>query len=126
MAYWGLDILVLVLLIILLLVFIALPLYFTARILDEDKGLLVALGTTILLLISFSICTSVFTWLGFCLIGFVIAVVVNLLIIKVIYEVEWGQAFVMWIVTIIMAIVITVIVVGGIVGIAVLWDFSGF
>ena len=50
----------------------------------------------------------------------------NLLIIKLIYEVEWGQAFVMWIVTIIMAIVITVIVVGGIVGIAVLWDFSGF
>jgi hypothetical protein len=110
MAYWGLDILVLALLIILLLIFIALPLYFTARLLDEDKGLLVALGTTILLVITFSICTSVFTWLGFCLIGFIIAVIVNLLIIKVIYDTEWGQAFVMWIVTIIMAIVITVVV----------------
>jgi hypothetical protein len=110
MAYWGLDILILALLIILLLIFIALPLYFTARLLDEDKGLLVALGTTILLLITFSICMSVFTWLGFCLIGFVVAIIVNLLIIKVIYETEWGQAFVMWIVTIIMAIVITVVV----------------
>lgn len=111
MAFWGLEIAVIILLIILLFIFIALPLYVTARMLDEDKGLLVAFGTTILLLISFSICTSVFTYLGFCLIGFAIAVIVNLLIIKLVYDVEWGEAFIMWIVTIIMAVVITVIVV---------------
>jgi len=111
MAFWGLEIAVIILLIILLFIFIALPLYVTARMLDEDKGLLVALGTTILLLISFSVCTSVFTYLGFCLIGLVIAVLVNLLIIKMIYDTEWGKAFVMWIVAIIMAVVITVIVI---------------
>ncbi len=103
---FGLDIFVLVLLIILLLIFVALPLYLTARFLDEDKGLLASLGTTILLIITFLICTA----LDACL-GLVLAVIVNLLIIKVIYDTTWGKALVMWIVAIIMAVVITVLVV---------------
>ncbi len=109
MALPGIDILVLVILIILLFVFISLPLYFTARILAEDEGLLVAFGTTILLLISFSACTAVFAWFGLCLVGLVIAIIVNLFIIKLIYDTDWGQAFVMWIITIIMVVVITVV-----------------
>ncbi|MEE9150940.1 MAG: hypothetical protein V3U20_03805 [Thermoplasmata archaeon] len=109
MDYWGVDILVLVLLIILLLIFIALPLYFTARILDEDEGLLVALGTTILLLISFSACITVLGWVGLCLVGLIVAIAVNLLIIKLIYDTDWGKAFIMWIVAIIMSVIITVI-----------------
>ncbi len=103
---FGLDIFVLVLLIILLLVFIALPLYLTARFLDEDKGLLIAFGTTILLVITFLGCIA----LRPCL-GLLLAIIVNLLIIKVIYGTSWGKALVMWIVTIIMAVVITVLVV---------------
>jgi hypothetical protein len=78
---------------------------------DEDKGLLVAFGTTLLLLITFSLCIGVFLFFGLCIVGFVIAVLVNLLIIKTIYDVDWGQAFVIWIVAIIMAVVITVLVI---------------
>jgi hypothetical protein len=87
-------------------VFIALPLYLTARFLDEDKGLLAALGTTILLIITFLVCTALVPCLGL-----VLAVIVNLLLIKVIYDTTWGKALVMWIVAIIMAVVITVLVV---------------
>ncbi|UCE73785.1 MAG: hypothetical protein JSV56_12280 [Methanomassiliicoccales archaeon] len=104
-AICGIAILIIVLLIILLLIFIALPLYLTARFLDEDEGLPKALGTTILLIISFAILSS----LGW--IGFIIAIIVNLFIIKAVYETSWGKALVMWIVTIIMAVVIAVIVI---------------
>ena len=124
MAYWGLEIAVIILLIILLLIFIALPLFFTAKLLDEDEGLLKALGTTILLLITFSACIAGFTYLGLCIIGGIVAIIVNLLIIKVVYETDWGKAFVMWIVAIIMAIVITFVVVGLLVGVGVLWALS--
>jgi len=109
MAFWGLEIVGLIVLIILLFIFISLPLYLTARFLDEDEGLLTAFGATILLLITFSACISVFTWLGICIVGLIIAIVVNLLIIKVIYDTFWDKACVMWVITIIMAIVITVI-----------------
>lgn len=107
MALWGLGILVIILLFILLCVFIALPLYVTARILDEDKGLLRAFGTTNLLVITFLGCLLLIPWP---IIGLIIAVIVNLLIIKVLYDTDWGTALVMWIIAIIMAIVITVIV----------------
>jgi len=109
MALWDLDIVVLIILIILLFVFISLPLYFTTIVLDEDEGLLTAFGTTILLLISFSVCTSFFAWLGIGIVGLIIAIVVNLLIIKIIYDTFWDKAFIMWIVTIIMVVVITVV-----------------
>ena len=109
MAFWGLEIVGLIVLIILLFIFISLPLYFTARMLDEDEGLLTSFGTTILLLITFSACVSFFAWLGICIVGLIIAIVVNLLIIKVIYDTFWDKALVMWIITIIMAVVISVI-----------------
>lgn len=109
MAYWGLEIVGLIVLIILLFIFISLPLYLTARFLDEDEGLLTAFGTTILLLITFSACVSVFAWLGICIVGLIIAIVVNLLIIKVIYDTFWDKALLMWVITIIMALVISVI-----------------
>lgn len=109
MALWDLGIIVLIILIILLFVFISLPLYFTGIVLDEDEGLLTAFGTTILLLISFSVCLSFFSWLGIGIVGLIIAIVVNLLIIKVIYDTFWDKAFIMWIVTIIMVVVITVV-----------------
>lgn len=100
------DIAVILLVIILMLIFIALPLYLTARILDEDEGFLKALLTTILLIISFSICVY---FLPICL-GFLIAIIVNLLIIKSVYETSWGKALVMWIVTIVMAVVIIIVI----------------
>ena len=100
----GVGIAIFVLVVLLLIVFVALPLYLTARLLDEDEGLLKAFGTTFLLILAF-ILTS---WLG--LIGLILAIAVNLLIIKSVYETTWGKAFVMWIVTIIMAVVIVVIV----------------
>ena len=107
MTLWDLGVFVLIILIILLLIFIALPLYLTARVLDEDKGLLTALGTTILLIIAFFGCLLLIPWP---LLGLIIAIIVNLLFIKVIYDTTWGKAFVMWIIAIIMAVVITVIV----------------
>ena len=100
------DIAVLLLVIILMLIFIALPLYITARILDEDEGFPKALLTTILLLVSFSVCVY---FLPICL-GFLIAIIVNLLIIKAVYETSWGKALVMWIVSIVMAVVIIIVV----------------
>lgn len=109
MALWDMGIIMLIILIILLFVFISLPLYFTTIVLDEDEGLLTAFGTTILLLISFSVCLSFFSWLGIGIVGFLIAIGVNLLIIKVIYDTFWDKAFIMWIVTIIMIVVITII-----------------
>lgn len=117
MAFMGLEILGLVVLIILLFVFIALPLYLTARFLDEDEGLLKALGTTLLLIISFS---ALVYFIPVCL-GVIIAIIVNLLIIKLVYETTWGKALVMWIVTIVMFIVITVVVVGLLVGVGALF-----
>lgn len=122
MELWGLEIAIIILVIILLLVFIALPLYFTAKLLEEDEGFLKALGTTILLIITFSVCISAFTYLGLCIIGLIIAIIVNLLIIKVVYETDWGEAFVMWIVTIVMSFIITFVVVGLLVGVGVLLE----
>lgn len=104
---FALGIVVLILLIILLLIFIALPLYITARLLDEDEGLGKALGVTILLIISFVICLVVIPW---SLVGLIVAIIVNLFIIKAVYETDWGKAFVMWIVTIIMALLIFVVI----------------
>lgn len=98
---------VIILLIVLLLIFIALPLYLTARILDEDEGFPKALLTTILLIVTFSLFVY---FLPVCL-GFLIAILVNLFIIKSVYETSWGKALVMWIVTLIVAIVITVVVI---------------
>ena len=106
MSLLALGLTVLILLIILLFIFIALPLYLTARLLDEDKGLLTALGTTILLIITFIGCTA----LAPCL-GLLLAIFLNLLIIKGMYGTSWGKAFVMWIITIIVAVLITVLVV---------------
>lgn len=100
----GIGILLFLLIVILLVVFIALPLYLTARLLDEDEGILKAFGTSILLVLAF-VLTS-----GFGLIGFFIAVVVNLLIIKTVYETFWDRAIAMWIITIIIAIVIVSVI----------------
>jgi hypothetical protein len=100
------DIAVILLIIVLMLIFIALPLYLTARVLDEDEGFVKALLTTILLIVSFSVCVY---FLNICL-GFLIAVLVNLFIIKSVYETSWGKALVMWIVTIVMAIVIMIVI----------------
>ena len=106
-AIIALGIVVLVLLIILLLIFVALPLYITGRFLDVDKGILTALGTTILLIITFIGCLIL---VPFPIIGLLVAIFVNLLLIKVIYDISWGEAFVMWIVAIIMAIIIFALV----------------
>lgn len=100
----GIGILLFILIVILLVVFIALPLYITARLLDEDEGILKAFGTSVLLVLAF-VLTS-----GFGLIGFFIAVVVNLLIIKTVYETFWDRAIAMWIITIIIAIVIVSVI----------------
>jgi hypothetical protein len=100
----GIGVLLFILIIVLLIVFIALPLYLTAKILDEDEGILKAFGTSILLVMAF-VLTS-----GFGLIGFFIAVVVNLFIIKQVYETFWDRAVAMWIITIIIAIVIVTVI----------------
>ncbi|UCE37273.1 MAG: hypothetical protein JSW00_17650 [Thermoplasmata archaeon] len=107
MTLLALEITILILLIILLLIFIALPLYITARILDEDEGLLKALGTTILLIITFFGCLIL---IPIPIVGLIVAIIVNLLVIKVVYETDWGKAFVMWIVAIVMVFVIVFIV----------------
>jgi hypothetical protein len=106
-AFIALDIVILALLIILLLIFVALPLYITARVLDEDRGILAALGTTILLIITFFGCLIL---VPFPFIGLLVAILVNLLLIKVIYDTTWGKAFVIWLVAIIMAIIIIILV----------------
>jgi hypothetical protein len=100
----GIGVLLFILIIVLLIVFIALPLYLTAKILDEDEGILKAFGTSVLLVMAF-VLTS-----GFGLIGFFIAVVVNLFIIKQVYETFWDRAVAMWIITIIIAIVIVSVI----------------
>jgi hypothetical protein len=100
----GIGVLLFILIIALLIIFIALPLYLTAKILDEDEGILKAFGTSILLVMAF-VLTS-----GFGLIGFFIAVVVNLFIIKQVYETFWDRAVAMWIITIIIAIVIVTVI----------------
>jgi hypothetical protein len=100
----GIAIIIFIILIIILLICIALPLYFTARLLDEDEGLPKALGTTFLLILAFVLLSP----LG--LIGLIIAIIVNLLILKWVYETSWGKSLAMLIVTIIMAVVITIVV----------------
>jgi hypothetical protein len=102
----SIDIAVILLIIVLMLIFIALPLYITARVLDEDEGFPKALLTTILLIVTFSLCVYV---LSICL-GFLVAVIVNLFIIRSVYETSWGKALVMWIVTIVMAVVIIIVI----------------
>lgn len=114
----ALDILVLILIIILLLVFIALPLYLTARLLDEDDGLLKALGTTVLMIITFFGCLYGIPWP---IINLIAAILVNLLAIKVIYDVPWDEALIMWVVAIIMFFVIIFVIVGILFGI---WALS--
>jgi hypothetical protein len=104
LAICGIGIIIFIVLIIILIICVALPLYLTARLLDEDEGILKAFGTTFLLILSFIL----LSFLG--LIGLILAIFANLLIIKWVYETSWGKSLAMWIVTIIMAIVITVIV----------------
>lgn len=110
------EIIIWILLVILLLIFIALPLYLTAKLVDEDEGLLKALATTIILVITFLGCLWIIPipWLNL-----IIAIFINLLVIKVFYDTDWSRALVMWIVTIIMAVVI-LIVVGVIFGLSLL------
>lgn len=110
------DIIIWIVVIICLLIFIALPLYLTAKLIDEDKGLLKALGTTIILVITFLACL---TLIKIDYVNLIIAIFVNLIIIKVFYDTDWSRALVMWIVTIIMAVVI-IIVVGLIFGLSLL------
>jgi len=102
---FGLDLLALVIVIVLLLIFISLPLKITAGMLDEDPSLSKALIATILLIISFF---GVLALIPGCF-GLMLAIFVNLLFIKVIYDTDWGKSFAMWLVAIIMAVVILVI-----------------
>jgi len=101
-------IVMLILIFILLLIFISLPLFLTARWLDEDKGFPRALGTTILLIASFMLCLMFIppTYL----INLIIAIIINLVIIKYVYDTEWGKAFAMWIVTIVVAVLILILI----------------
>jgi hypothetical protein len=97
-----------------MLIFIALPLNLTARLLDEDDSWFTALGTTLLLIVTFFGCMYIIPW-G--IINLIVAIFVNLLIIKVIYDIFWDEAFVMWIVAIIMFFVILFVIVGIFMGI---------
>ncbi len=113
--FW--TIVIYIILLILLLIFIALPLNLTARLFDEEESLLKALGTTILLIITFFVCLI---FIQVQILNFLIAIFLNLLIIKVTYDTSWGKALVMWIVTIIIAVVILVVV-GLLTGYGLLW-----
>jgi hypothetical protein len=100
-------IVLLILVIILLLIFISLPLFLTARWLDEDEGFGRALGTTILLIASFLLCLI---FIPIAIVNLIIAIIVNLVIIKYAYDCEWGKAFAMWIITIIVAVLLLILV----------------
>lgn len=97
------SILWLILVIVILLILVSLPLYLTARWLDEDKGFLRALGTTVLLILSFVLFLAL---IPIPILNLVIAIIINLLIIKYSYDTEWGKAFAMWIVAIVVAVLI--------------------
>lgn len=97
----------LVVIIILLLIFISLPLFLTARWLDEEEGFGRAMGTTILLVASFVLCLVFIPW-G--IVALVVAVVINLVIVKYSYDTDWGKAFALWIVTIVVAVILLLIV----------------
>lgn len=100
------GILVLILIIILLLIFISLPLYLTARWLDEEEGFLRAVGTTILLIMSFLFCLFL---IPYPIVDLIIAIIINLVIIKYAYNTEWGKAFAMWIITVLVAVIMLLI-----------------
>ncbi|MFQ5885422.1 MAG: hypothetical protein ACE5IO_10030 [Thermoplasmata archaeon] len=97
------SILWLMLVIIILLILVSLPLYLTARWLDEDRGFLRALGTTVLLILSFVLFLAL---VPIPILDLIIAIVINLMIIKYSYDTEWGKAFAMWIVAIVVAVLI--------------------
>jgi len=101
------NILLLILVIILLLIFISLPLYLTARWLGEEEGFLRAVGTTILLIMSFLFCLIL---IPYPIVGLIIAIIINLVIIKYAYDTTWGKAFAMWIITILIAILLLLLV----------------
>jgi hypothetical protein len=110
----------LILVIILMLIFISLPLFLTARWLGEEEGFLRALGVTILLIASFLLCLIFIP--NYYFIDLIVAILINLVIIKYAYDTEWGKAFAMWIITIVIAIIILIII--GIVTPLVLLSFT--
>jgi hypothetical protein len=97
----------LIVIIILLLIFISLPLYLTARWLDEDEGFGRAVGTTILMVASLVLCLL---FIPIAILNLVIAVIINLVIVKYSYDTDWGKAFAMWIVTVIVAVILLLII----------------
>ncbi|UCD92631.1 MAG: hypothetical protein JSV43_01530 [Methanobacteriota archaeon] len=101
------SILWLILVIVILLIVVSLPLYITARWLDEDRGFLRALGTTLLLIISFVLFLLI---IPYAIINLIIAIIINLLIIKYAYDTDWGKAFAMWIVAIVVAVLILILI----------------
>ena len=94
------------LLIMLLLMFIGLPLYLTARFLDEDEGMGPAIGTTILMVLTY---VGILWFIPFPPFNLLLAIIINLLLIKGTYDTSWGKALAMWVITIIMAVVILIL-----------------
>ena len=91
----------LLLLIVFMIIFIALPLWITTRLMDEDEGILRAFGTTVLLVITFMVCLI---FIPINILDLLVAIVVNLFIIKAVYDTDWGKAFIMWVITIIVTV----------------------
>ncbi len=101
------SVLWLMLVIVILLIVISLPLYLTARWLDEDKGFIWAFVTTILLIVSFVVFLAL---IPVPVLDLIMAVIVNLAIIKVSYDTYWGKTLIMWIMTVVIAVVMLIII----------------
>ena len=93
------------LLIIFWLVFISMPLNIAARILDEDHSLIRAIWTTMMLVCTFVIITA---FIRIPVLALTIAILVHLMILKSVYETDWGEALAMWALALIIAVVIFV------------------
>ena len=95
-----------VLLVIFWLVFISMPLNIAARILDEDHSLIRAVWTTLMLVCTFVIITAFVPYPV--LLSLFLAILVHLIILKGLYETDWTEAFLMWVLTFLIALAIFV------------------
>jgi hypothetical protein len=102
-----LSIVWLILIFVIMMIVVSLPLYLTARWLDEDKGFLWALGVTVLLLIAFVLCLAL---IPVAILNLLVAVFACLLVIKVSYDTYWGKTLAMAIVAVVIAVVMFFII----------------
>jgi len=101
--------------------FHAIALWLAAKMVEEDKGFKHAFATSIVTIIVGTLCM----FIPIPILNLLIAIIAELLIIKVFYDTSWGKAIFIWIISVIVLLVIVFVLLFLVFGITVVLMLLG-